>query len=158
MTSHDEARRRHRHAGIHVAGTGPRRTVDHRTDLFSLGSVMYTMCTGRSPFRAENTVAMISRVCEDTPRPIRNVNPEIPGWLIQIIDELLAKSVAERFQSASELAELLGQCLAHLQQPSVNPLPERLESTALPGVEQEHTVAVGWPRLPRCLSHWADSA
>ena len=102
-------------------------SVDHRTDLFSLGCVMYAMCTGRSPFRAENTVAMIRRVCEDTPRPIQDVNSDIPGWLVQIIDELLAKSVADRFQSASELAELLGQCLAHLQQPSVNPLPGRLE-------------------------------
>ena len=102
-------------------------SVDHRTDLFSLGSVMYAMCTGRSPFRAENTPAMIRRVCDDTPRPIEDVNPEIPGWLIQIIEELLVKPAADRFQSAAELAELLGQCLAHLQEPSVNPLPDRLE-------------------------------
>jgi len=102
-------------------------SVDHRTDLFSLGSVLYAMCTGRSPFRAENTVAMIRRVCEDTPRPIQDVNSDIPGWLIHIIDELLAKSAADRFQSAAELAELLGQCLAHLQEPSINPLPDGLE-------------------------------
>ena len=68
-------------------------SVDHRTDLFSLGSVMYAMCTGRSPFRAENTLAMIRRVCEDTPRPIQDVNSDIPGWLVQIIEELLEKSV-----------------------------------------------------------------
>jgi len=102
-------------------------SVDHRTDLFSLGSVLYAMCTGRSPFRAENTVAMIRRVCEDSPRPIQDVNSDIPGWLVQIIEELLAKSAADRFQSAAELAELLGQCLAHLQEPSVNPLPDGLE-------------------------------
>jgi len=87
---------------------------------------------------------MIRRVCEDTPRPIEDVNPEIPGWLIQIIDELLAKSPADRFQSASELAELLGQCLAHLQQPSVNPLPDRLEV-------QKFARVAGWraPTRPR---------
>jgi hypothetical protein len=102
-------------------------SVDPRTDLFSLGCVLYAMCTGRSPFRAENTVAMIRRVCEDTPRPIQDVNSDIPGWLAHITNELLEKSVNDRFQSGLELAELLGQCLAHLQQPSVNPLPERLE-------------------------------
>lgn len=83
-------------------------SVDHRTDLFSLASVLYTMCTGRSPFRAENTVVMIRRVCEDTPRLIQDVNPEIPGWLIQIIDELLAKSPTDRFQSAWEMDETPG--------------------------------------------------
>src|SRR5262249_42963578 len=49
-------------------------SVDHRADLFSLGSVIYAMCTGRSPFRAETTVAVLKRVCDDTPRPIREVN------------------------------------------------------------------------------------
>ncbi len=117
--------------------------VDHRTDLFSLGSVMYAMCTGRSPFRAENTVAMIRRVCEDTQRPIQDVNSDIPGWLVHIIDELLAKSSADRFQSASELAELLGHCLAHLQQPSVNPLPERLESARI-ARRRTRTTRRGW--------------
>ena len=55
--------------------------VDHRADLFSLGSVLYAMCTGRSPFRAETTVAVLRRVCDETPRPIREINPESPnGW------------------------------------------------------------------------------
>ena len=52
--------------------------LDHRADLFSLGSVLYAMCTGRPPFRAENTLAVLKRVCEDTPRPIREINPEVP--------------------------------------------------------------------------------
>src|SRR5262249_45006017 len=44
--------------------------VDHRADLFSLGSVLYAMCTGRSPFRADGTMATLKRVCEDEPEPI----------------------------------------------------------------------------------------
>ena len=50
-------------------------TLDHRADLFSLGSVLYVMCTGRPPFRASGTLAVLKRVCEDTPRPIREVIP-----------------------------------------------------------------------------------
>jgi hypothetical protein len=45
-------------------------TLDHRADLFSLGSVRYAMCTGRPPFRAKSTLAVLKRVVEDTPRPI----------------------------------------------------------------------------------------
>lgn len=92
--------------------------VDHRTDLFSLGSVMYAMGAGHSPFRAETTLAVIRRICEDRPRPIRDINPEIPQWLAELIGRLHEKDPSERFQTAAEVAELLGQCLAYLQQPA----------------------------------------
>jgi serine/threonine protein kinase/formylglycine-generating enzyme required for sulfatase activity len=93
-------------------------SLDARSDLFSLGSVLYAMGTGRSPFRADSTVAVLRRVCDDTPRPIREINSDIPDWLADIIDRLLAKKPVERFQTAAEVAELLGQHLAQLQQPS----------------------------------------
>jgi serine/threonine protein kinase len=92
--------------------------VDHRADLFSLGSVLYALCTGHPPFRATGTMAVLKRVMEDTPRPMRDVNPEIPDWLCDIVAKLHAKKPEDRFQSAREVAELLGQHLAHLQQPS----------------------------------------
>ena len=90
-------------------------SLDHRADLFSLGSVLYTMCTGRPPFRAANTLAVLRRVSEDTPRPIRETNPEIPDWLADIVAKLMAKEPAERFQSAAEVEEVLGKHLAQLQ-------------------------------------------
>ncbi len=93
--------------------------IDARSDLFSLGSVLYAMCTGRSPFRAETTMGVLSRIHNETPRPIRQVNSDIPPWLQAIIDRLLAKNPAERYQSAEEVAEVLGQWLAHVQQPDV---------------------------------------
>ncbi len=93
--------------------------VDHRADLFSLGSVLYAMCTGRAPFRASGSMAVLKRVCEDTPRPIKEVNPEIPEWLAQIVSKLQAKDPAERFQSAAEVADLLSKHLAHMQHPPV---------------------------------------
>ena len=55
--------------------------VDHRSDLFSLGSVLYFMCTGHPPFRADSTPAVLRRVCDDRPRPLREVNPDVPDWL-----------------------------------------------------------------------------
>jgi WD40 repeat protein len=91
--------------------------LDARSDLFSLGSVLYLMCAGRPPFRAETTLGVLKRVCEDMPRPIREVNPDIPDWLCAIVAKLHAKDPARRFQSTAELAELLSRHLAHLQHP-----------------------------------------
>jgi hypothetical protein len=99
------------------------KAVDHRSDLFSLGSVLYACCTGRAPFRAGSAVAALRRVCDDTPRPIREANPEIPHWLCDVIGKLHAKNLANRFQSAAEVAEVLRQHLARLQQPTVAPEP-----------------------------------
>jgi len=84
--------------------------LDHRTDLFSLGSVLYQMTCGRPPFRAPNTVAVLRRVAEDTPRALQEIVPELPDWLVVIINKLLAKKPEDRYQSAKEVAELLGRC------------------------------------------------
>ncbi len=95
--------------------------LDHRADLFSLGSVLYTMCTGRPPFRAANTLAVLRRVSEDRPRPIRETNPEIPDWLAEVVSKLMSKEPTERFQSAAEVEDVLGQHLAQLQHASWTP-------------------------------------
>jgi hypothetical protein len=97
--------------------------LDHRADLFSLGSVIYTMCTGRPPFRAANTLAVLRRVSEDSPRPIRESNPEIPDWLADMVTKLMAKEPTERFQSAAEVEEVLGRHLAQLQHAAWVPPP-----------------------------------
>jgi uncharacterized protein (TIGR03067 family) len=97
--------------------------VDHRSDLFSLGTVLYAMCTGHPPFRASGTHAVLKRVIEASPRPMREINNEVPGWLCDIISKLHAKKSEDRFQTAREVAELLGQHLAHVQQPMLSPRP-----------------------------------
>lgn len=97
--------------------------VDHRTDLFSLGCVLYATCTGRAAFRADSAVAVMHRVVHDSPRPIREVNEDIPDWLCEIVDKLLAKEADDRFTSAEQVEELLSRHLAHLQQPTVIPQP-----------------------------------
>ena len=92
--------------------------LDHRADLFSLGSVLYALCTGRPPFRAANSLAVLNRVCECTPRPIREINPDIPDWLAEIVEWLHAKDPEERCPSAVRLSRLLARHLADLQRPS----------------------------------------
>ncbi|MFO0892569.1 MAG: protein kinase [Isosphaeraceae bacterium] len=107
--------------------------VDARSDLFSLGAVIYAMAGGRPPFRADSALAVLKRVCEDDHRPIRELNPEIPDWLEAIIDRLLAKDRDDRFASAAEVADLLERGLAHVQQPTMVPLPVIPGMTAMAG-------------------------
>src|SRR5262249_44967808 len=82
--------------------------VDARSDLFSLGSVLYALCAGHAPFRAGTSMAVLKRVCLDTPRPLRQVNPDVPGWLEAVIARLPAKRPAARFQRAAGGADVLG--------------------------------------------------
>jgi serine/threonine protein kinase/formylglycine-generating enzyme required for sulfatase activity len=96
-------------------------TIDHRADLFSLGSVLYAMCTGQSPFPGPSTMAVLKRVCEETPRPIREVNPAVPEWLAAVVARLHAKKPQDRFASARELADLLVRRLAEVQSQGVAP-------------------------------------
>jgi len=119
--------------------------VDARSDLFSFGSVLYAMCTGRPPFRAETIIEAIRRVCDDAPRPIWEINPETPEWLTDIIARLLAKRPEDRFQTAAEVAMLLGQHLAHLQQPggplpSIRSEPSRQTVSTAPGKAMRRSV------------------
>lgn len=90
--------------------------VDARSDLFSLGSVLYTMCTGRPPFRAPSAIAVLKRVCEETPQSIRAINPELPQWLEDFLSRMLAKAPHDRIATAREVADFLTQRLSELQQ------------------------------------------
>lgn len=92
-------------------------TVDHRADLFSLGSVLYALCTGRPPFEASTSLAIMKRVCEETPPPLRELKPEVPERLGALIATLHAKRREERIQSAKDVADALGGILAELQRP-----------------------------------------
>ncbi len=78
--------------------------IDQRSDLFSFGSVMYQMVSGRPPFRAASTLAVLKRVTEDTPRPIQEIIPEVPDWLVTIISKLHEKKADDRYQTAQEVA------------------------------------------------------
>jgi serine/threonine protein kinase len=92
--------------------------VDHRADLFSLGSVLHALCTGRPPFRGSTAVAVLRQVSDQVPPPVRSLNPEVPAWLEALVARLLAKDPADRCQSAAEVAALLEGYLAHLHQPA----------------------------------------
>jgi eukaryotic-like serine/threonine-protein kinase len=98
--------------------------IDQRSDLFSLGCVIYFMLSGRSPFRAESTMGVLHRIVNDEPRSLRTINSDVPLWLEEIAMKLLRKNPTERFASASELAKLLHDWQAHLQNPTESQPPK----------------------------------
>ena len=97
--------------------------LDHRSDLFSLGAVMYAMVTGRPPFRAESPYGVMRKITDATQRPAIEINASTPRWLSDFIDRLLEKSPDHRFESAETVAHHLEDCLAHLRQPDTLELP-----------------------------------
>jgi len=126
-------------------------SVDARSDLFSLGSVLYAMSTGRPPFRAETPFGILRRITDTEPRAIREINPDLPNWLVAIIAKLHAKLVEDRFASSEEVADLLKQCLAHVEQPLTFALPDvcRAEETHRRVEMQETQTTSAWHRFAK---------
>jgi serine/threonine protein kinase len=81
------------------------RPVDHRSDLFSFGTILYEALTGKMPFDGPTTPEVLNAVVNREPTPLDRLNPGVPPGLALVVAKLLAKDPAARYQSASELAD-----------------------------------------------------
>jgi serine/threonine protein kinase len=90
--------------------------IDHRSDLFSLGAVLYFMATGHPPFRAAGSLAVLHRICNDAHRPVWQLNKDIPDELCEVTDELLEKKPSRRPATAEDVQLRLSDLLSRLQQ------------------------------------------
>ncbi|HEV3028142.1 MAG TPA: serine/threonine-protein kinase, partial [Planctomycetota bacterium] len=86
--------------------------VDQRSDVYSLGALLYALLTGRPPFKADTPVATVRQVLDDPVVPPTAINPEIPSRLGEIVMRALSKDRARRYPSAGPLAEDLARFLA----------------------------------------------
>ena len=110
------------------------RAVDHRTDIYSLGAVLYEMATGQGPFVGSTTAELISSILRDTPKPVSGLRAELPMGLERIIERCLAKQPAERYASVRELRGALE--LLRRQTPSGS------QSVSMPDASREASIAV----------------
>ena len=83
------------------------RKPDARSDLFSLGSVIYAMCCGDSPFSSSSMMTTLDNVRSLEPRPILSMNPGIPTVFVEVVEKMLRKNPEDRFDSAAEILPLL---------------------------------------------------
>jgi TolB-like protein len=81
------------------------RRINHRTDIFSLGAVLYEMATGQRPFAGGTSMDLSASILRDIPKPLAELRPELPRALQKILDRCLAKELTERYSSARELRE-----------------------------------------------------
>lgn len=87
-------------------------SLDTRSDLFSLGCVIYAMVAGKSPFRSGNALATARKVITEPHKSLREVSSDVPKYLVEITDRLLQKQPADRYESAEVLHDDLTRRLA----------------------------------------------
>ncbi len=83
------------------------RAMDHRTDIFSLGIVLYEMATGRRPFTGDTSAALVSSILRDSPPTVTEINESLPRHLARIIQHCLEKDLDARYQSAKDVCNEL---------------------------------------------------
>ena len=103
--------------------------VDHRSDLFSLGSVIYHMCVGQPPFVGQSIVSTLRDVASLAVTPVDQANPKAPSWLSKLVEQLHAKNPADRIPDAQTVSRVLRSRGEH-SLPSRTPNERKPTSTA----------------------------
>jgi serine/threonine-protein kinase len=132
--------------------------VDARSDLFSLGILLYELLTGAAPFRGSNSLDELQRVISHSPTPVSRLRPEIPPALSRLVDRLLSKRREDRPRNAAEVARELAS-VSSSPELAMEALPEETGSTLvevpggflLAGQGQASSTSLGSRRLPIAL-------
>ncbi|WP_265947836.1 serine/threonine-protein kinase [Dechloromonas sp. A34] len=88
--------------------------IDGRSDLFSLGVMLYQLCSGQLPFTGESLAQLMFKIANDTPADILSIAPGLPPMVAAVIDKALRKNIEERYQRGAVMAADLRACIDQL--------------------------------------------
>ena len=131
--------------------------ADHRSDIFSLGVILYEMMVGAAPFNGENVTALMYQIVNFVPPAPSTVNREVPELLDYIVAKSIAKPLEERYQDAAELARDLRDCERQLAAAAAAPAP----ASTSPGATQslgQRTIGGVSPPEPRLVDSVAKTS
>ncbi len=131
--------------------------VDARADLFSLGTVLYEAATGTAPFEAKTPLAVLKRVSDETQMPLSRINPNVPKWLSDAVDKLLAKEAGDRYQTAAEVAEVFAGGLAEMNLLSPLDVPAEVCAGSRSAVARARN-PICWAKVGCRVLPWAGGA
>lgn len=98
------------------------RNIDHRTDIYALGVIAYEMITGKKPFRGANYLATAAKHLKEPVPKFALLNSGIPRWYQSMVERCMAKDADERFQSVSEITELIAPHIGIVRKSSFTPM------------------------------------
>jgi eukaryotic-like serine/threonine-protein kinase len=121
--------------------------VDGRSDLFSVGVVLYQLLTGQAPFEASSLVTLAHRIAKEEPKPIDELRRDVPAALRRVVERCLRKTPDKRYASGAELAQALGKVIAEIDEEGVEAgkpriIPLRIKWTLFMALVVALTMAV----------------
>jgi serine/threonine protein kinase len=111
------------------------RQVDGRSDIFSMGIILYELCTGTRPFKGENMTAIFHAITQEEPVEITQLNPAIPKKLSKVVMKCIRKNNDERFETGEAVTEALKSCLQEIK-----PIKE----TAAPATQKKRNMIMAY--------------
>ena len=97
--------------------------VDHRSDIFSIGVLLYELATGRRPFTGDTNMSVLSSLLKDTPKPVSDINPSVPASIARVLRSCLQKDPERRYQSVKDLRNELRTIREEIAAGDVAPAP-----------------------------------